>query len=281
MKSSVFVSIVVPTIGRVIELEEFLISVKEAEYNENIEIIIVDQNEKGFLNSLVEKYTPFINIKHFVSERKGASLARNIGLQYASYELINFCDDDAVIEKDFIQKIERNMADSYDMVSFRVVDIKKEDENCMIPFPSVKKKICFSNIEKTTIEISQIWRKKSIRNIAGYDERLGVGTYFSSDESMDLIIRALKENYVMWYFPEIGFRHPNKKSALASRYLKYARGTGALHKKHWSRWSIKKKFIVYMVKNMVGVVVYNVWNPKKTLKHIYRVFGFFQGFLKF
>jgi len=99
------VSIVIPTYNRCHYQDDernplmWCISSIKQQTHENIEIIIVDDastdNTNKKMKNLLKKHTN--NIKYVQNKkRKGSSVSRNIGVDYATKELVLFFDDDCV-----------------------------------------------------------------------------------------------------------------------------------------------------------------------------------------
>lgn len=93
--SEPFVSVVVTTIGKR-EIRKCIDSVLNSSYK-NFELIVV--NDGGKIN-LKEKGFRIVNQEH-----KGLAAARNNGIKNSKGKIIAFIDDDAVAEKDWLEKL--------------------------------------------------------------------------------------------------------------------------------------------------------------------------------
>jgi len=99
------VSIIVPTHNRVEKLKRALDSILKQTYSE-IEVIVVDDGSTDSTWDVLKKYQE--KDKRIIAihqENKGASVARNVGIQKATGTYVNFVDDDDFIEKDIIEKL--------------------------------------------------------------------------------------------------------------------------------------------------------------------------------
>ena len=90
-------SIIIPTFRRTDSLIRLLQALLDQK-NIELEIIIVDQNQPGYLNNFVPERP---NIKHIFLDQPNASTARNKGFLASSGEYILFIDDDLVPTEDF------------------------------------------------------------------------------------------------------------------------------------------------------------------------------------
>lgn len=275
----VMLTIIVPTIGRTDELIQLFKSI-ERQWDDSLEIVLVDQNAVGFIqNVLSEDWLSKITYIH--SEKKGASHARNLGLEKATGKYINFCDDDAVLEKDFLSSVIKGF-EKYSnaaMISFRVFDLER-DEVVMLPFPSMDCKIDKKNFHSVTIEISQVWKADEIKSLDGFDPMLGVGSPYGAEEAKDLMVRALDSGLNMYYIAETCFRHPSKKDAPAKRYFSYAEGTASLAVKHYNKPHVCIHVLMFAFKSLLGVVIYNFWDRKNSYRYFMRFAGLISGFYK-
>lgn len=71
----------------------------------DFEVIIVDQNPEGFLDTVLEPFKNSFPIKYHRTSKKGAASARNIGLKYITGELIAFPDDDCWYLKNVLNDV--------------------------------------------------------------------------------------------------------------------------------------------------------------------------------
>ena len=71
------------------------------QFDNNFEIIIVDNSDKTDVKSIVLSY----RLKYIkLNKNYGLSLARNIGTKYARGDIVIFLDDDAIPATDFVEK---------------------------------------------------------------------------------------------------------------------------------------------------------------------------------
>lgn len=94
------VSIIIPTYNREWIIEDTLLSVISQTYT-NWECIIVDDKSTDNTKEIVEKHSKKDDRFQFItksdSDKKGASISRNIGLKYAKGQYIQFLDSDDLL----------------------------------------------------------------------------------------------------------------------------------------------------------------------------------------
>ena len=96
-------SLILATVGRTEELERFLDSLL-VQTHRDFEVVVVDQNKDERLLSVLEPYTEKLRLEHLRPGSRGASRARNEGLERASGELFAFPDDDCWYPPDLLAR---------------------------------------------------------------------------------------------------------------------------------------------------------------------------------
>lgn len=225
-------SIIVATKGRSKEIADLLDSIKY-DTPDLIEIIIVDQNVSDALNLIIENYRGDLQINHIKTEARGASNARNIGIQHSRGQYLCFPDDDCKLMDDTIytalQKVEQ-----HDVVFGKCVDENGNDS--VIPFAKGEHKLTLKFHEHMFVEAT-MFAKRQIMLSYSYDEKLGVGTFHGAEEAYDLVLRLLKDGKDLVYSDKIIFYHPNKilnhsSEAEIRRVFSYRCGYAKLCFKH-------------------------------------------------
>lgn len=101
-------SVVIPVYNVEKYLAETLDSVigQTIGFKENIEVILVNDGSPDNSGAICEKYRDMYpdNIKYVVKENGGVSSARNLGIEYATGEYVNFLDSDDVWTPDAFEK---------------------------------------------------------------------------------------------------------------------------------------------------------------------------------
>ena len=92
---------------------DYIIGAVDSLYHQTLdrnrfEVIVVDNNSIDNTGELVQEYIrthPGFHLKYLTESRQGASFARNTGAAFAKAPLLCFMDDDAVAEKEYLQRI--------------------------------------------------------------------------------------------------------------------------------------------------------------------------------
>jgi len=228
-------SLVLATLGRDKEVINFLESLKNQSYK-NFELIIIDQNQDGKIDDIVQKYKKDFFINHIKIKEKGLSHARNIGIKYVTGDIISFPDDDCEYPKNLLENVFNTFLDkkNYNIITGTSLDREVKKQNCG-KLLKTNTEINCRNIFQTAISFS-IFIDFSNKNNALFDEKLGAGTYFGSAEETDYLFRLLINGYKGFYYPEkIFIYHPTKEINFPEsreRAYSYGLGFGAFFKKH-------------------------------------------------
>jgi glycosyltransferase involved in cell wall biosynthesis len=102
------VSVVICTYGldRIDNLRDAVESISDQAYND-FEILLVADNDKKLLTQLSEVFNQS-DVKLVVSDQKGLSNARNLGVKHSLGDIVAFLDDDAIAEKEWLSQIAKN-----------------------------------------------------------------------------------------------------------------------------------------------------------------------------
>lgn len=95
-------SLILATLGRDKEVANFLESLKNQSYK-NFELIVVDQNQDGKIDNIIQEYKKDFFINHIKIKEKGLSYARNVGLKYINGEIVAFPDDDCEYPENLLE----------------------------------------------------------------------------------------------------------------------------------------------------------------------------------
>lgn len=271
-------SIVIPTLGRRDEVSCLLKSIVDSEIDFTYEVIIVDQNDDGKLDDIVEAYKTQLPIMHYHVCFRGASKARNYGVAKAKGMYVCFPDDDAEFRGDTINKaLETLHNTAADVVFGKCID-KQRGTDSVTKFREKSMQLSLEDFEGAFVEAT-MFSKHEVLVAEPYDEELGVGCLFGSQEAYDLVYRLLKANYVLFYDPEIVFYHPDKvllreTDAEIKRAFYYSCGFGRLCKKH----GFKDKYLKRKLFLSGVVLTSSIIRPKQKRYYKAQLLGISLGY---
>ncbi|WP_339660421.1 glycosyltransferase family 2 protein [uncultured Polaribacter sp.] len=274
-------SVIIATLNRVEEPLLMLDSLVGQTYK-NFEVILVDQNEDGKLDKHIKTYKDKFPLKHIKTEIKGASNARNTGINKSIGEILTFPDDDCEFYESFLEEINNHFNNSKNDGILITTKDKYDGTAISILMSSKAQKITKKNVLKTVIEAGIIVKSKKLDGVL-FDPEMGVGSPTSpywSDEGPDLILRLLEKGLDFEFCPQFYMFHPNPvrvyNEKTAIRSFRYGKGRGYLLKKHnFGFLSILYYLLIYMVGMLKGILMLNT----KMFKYFRKGFqGRYEGY---
>jgi glycosyltransferase involved in cell wall biosynthesis len=229
------ISLVVATVGRVMELERLFASLAAQTYRD-FELIVVDQNPDSRLVSVLSRYRDRMTIFHVRSER-GLSKARNKGLRSASGDVVAFPDDDCWYPPALLTDVADffSRRPEWDGLITGAVDTSGR------PFlggASAAGELRAAGLWRHAPSCTIFLRSRVVCHVGDFDEALGLGadTPWQSGEETDYLLRALRAGFRLWRDPSLVVGHSAWDrmcdAAAARRGYVYGLGMGRVMRKH-------------------------------------------------
>lgn len=196
------ISLVLATIDRSCEVERFLYHLKKQNYK-NFELIVVDQNSDKKLEPILEPFKACFSIIHIKSCERGASRARNLGMQYINGDIIGFPDDDCWYAENLLEEVYRFFSQDtqWDGICGRAINEK--EKTVVVRFSRREGHISRLNVWSRGVTFTMFFRSEVLDNVCCFDEELGVGagTPWGSGEETDYLIRVVDASFKIFYNP--------------------------------------------------------------------------------
>jgi glycosyltransferase involved in cell wall biosynthesis len=229
------ISLILATKGRVAEVERFVRSLA-AQNHGDLELIVVDQNEDDRLKTILSQSSFPFPLVHLQSE-SGLSRARNVGLAFATGDIISFPDDDCWYPGGLLARVadEFQRYPSLDGLTGRSEDGRGQASGGS--FSRCKGRVDLRNVWKQGVSYTIFLRSSVCAAVGSFDEELGVGasTRFGSGEETDYLIRTIKLGFKIEYLPDLVVFHPNPtlyNRNHCSKAFRYGLGMGRVLSKH-------------------------------------------------
>lgn len=222
-------SLIVPTLGRTMEVAEFFASIID-QNRPDVEIIVVDQNDDERIAALLEALQGRIAILHMKLKEKNVSAARNAGLAASSGEIIAFPDDDCWYPPRLLDRVDiwfrKNL--DYSVLAVGALDAdgvpsgnRWIQNSCDIsPVNVLRTTFCSS------LFVSGVARSRAVL----FDPRLNRG------EETDYILRLLATGLRGRFDRGLHIHHPRRDmlsgTVSRARALSYGAGMGRLVRRH-------------------------------------------------
>ncbi len=229
-------SLVVATVGRVAELARLFESLAQPQ-GARFEVIVVDQNEPGTLDALVERYRDALDIAHLRSPR-GLSRARNAGLAAVRGTMVAFPDDDCRYPPGTLARVQAALAATpgCDGITGRVPASRGERPPARFGRSAHvldARSVYLGGMSSVIFLTAALCRRNG-----PFDEALGLGSgsAWIAAEETDYLARAVSRGARIRYEPTIAVEHPGWRgpisAAQAARGGGYARAFGYVMRRH-------------------------------------------------
>ena len=181
------VSLVLATLGRDRELVDFLKSLL-LQTHKNFELIIIDQNKDGKVDSIVDPFKDCLDVKHVKVDFVGNSRARDYGIGMAQGRIIAFPDDDCGYDRDVLKKVVAEFSRRKDLAILVAGSYDFSSSRFSIGVNSRKAQY-FSRFQMMGVEFTQFFDLNRIdRQQFHLDHDFGIGSKYSGGEGFELCI---------------------------------------------------------------------------------------------
>ncbi len=278
------VSLVLATLGRDCELLDFLKSLLFQTYKD-FELIVIDQNKDGLIDSILESFKPVLDIKHIKVDFTGNARARDYGIALAQGRILAFPDDDCAYASDVLEKVVAEFARQEQIAILVAGSYDFSSTRFSIGVNSHKAGY-FTRFKMMGVEFTQFFDLQRIDRAQFHlDHDFGIGSKYAGGEGFEMLYRLLRAGGRAFYTPSIKIYHADKDHYKlgTARMLMYSTGIGAYMRKFANQHDA---FILYYIvrKMFVAPALKMTWamllcNRKKLAYSFYNLVGIWRGFL--
>ena len=239
LKSAPIVSVVILSYNRKGEIRETL-SELQKQYYQDFEVIVVDNNSHDGSQQLIEE--EFTEVKLIKLPHNIGIAARNRGIEISRGEFIVLMDDDAVLEKDWIEKALKhfNKEPSLGILASKVLNYDSREIWGWVYGVDVN---TFADKQFEAFDFvacAAVIRKSALEKSGLFSEELFI--YWDED---DLSIRIIDSGYTIWYCPDLVTYHriPSSQNATRSKRRTYYQARNAI----WYYWKYYPVWVATVV----------------------------------
>ncbi|MES2005963.1 MAG: glycosyltransferase [Bacteroidota bacterium] len=293
MSNSLKISVVICTYNRAAYIRDAMESLYGQTLSRNLfEVIVVNNNSTDNTELICKEFIAAHADAHFHYKNEpeqGASFARNTGAADASSPLLCFMDDDAIADKDYLERIVVFFEQHPDAggLGGRIIPryIPSEPVWMSHYVSSLVGHFHYSEEpgvfapNKYPLESNMIIRKADFDTISGFNTALPgvVGTLRIGGEGKDFFFRLKELGRVIYYDPAIRVQHVVETAKLTREYMyRVASGIGRgerVRTKQKGGITFFSKIIEYLFKFgaslILGIKYILQGNPAKALPVIY------------
>src|SRR4051794_35573556 len=188
------ISLVIASRNRAPQLNRCLSHIRELRTSASWELIVVDNGSIDNTPEMLRKFerSASLSVTVVTEPVPGLGRARNRGWQMAKGEIIAFTDDDCFALPNFLDRAVEVFADpriGYCGGRIELYD-KSDDPIATLRYSEPQIFPPYSYMPAGTIQgANMIFRKRTLEDIGGFDDRLGAGTPFPC-EDIDACARA-------------------------------------------------------------------------------------------
>lgn len=276
-------SLIVTTRNRISELIRFFDSIEKQLFDfDCLEVIFINQS-KVRLDTFYE-FKNVVNFIEIITEPKGLSAARNIGLKISKGTIVCFPDDDcwydSFVLKNVYDFFKSNL--DFDILCLNVFDPIKNISYGKRPL-DVMREVDFGNLFELPISVGIFIKMVNIdRKDVYFREDLGAGSFLGSGEETELLFRLKKLSNRIIYNGYYKVFHPvyEFSSLDYDKYYSYGIGFGYLNcfflKKGYFEFF---PFFINILIRTVGGILINIFNFTKCRLYFFRFKGILRGFI--
>jgi len=252
-------SLIIATRNRVEKLAACLEAVSAIETGVPWELLVVDSASTDgtgeLLKGLARKSA--VPMRIIQQSSPGLSLARNVGIEAARGELLIFTDDDCYVRPDIIDEYCSLFGDPnlgfaggrvllHDPTDFPL-GINESNEERRFPAGSA---IPCGFIHGCNLAA----RRSVLKEIGGFNTRLGPGTRICSAEDWELVTRIGVSGWAGGYFPgpTVRHHHGRKRSEAKQRISEYNLGIGAVYSLLIANRRTRGIYTPHIMRRMLG-----------------------------
>ena len=228
-------SLIICTRDRAAQLGPCLDAVSAMEKPEGFELVLVDNGSSDETALVIAKYAEQANFPvQTISEPiAGLGRARNAGWRAAHGNLLSFTDDDCYVAPDYCVAMQRRFEQEPDLGYFGGRILLHDPDDLPITILTITHDRRFragAFVKPGSVQGANFgMRRAAMEQAGGFDERLGAGTAFPS-EDIEMVGRISAHGWRGMYFPDVIVSHHHGRRSKAEKhklYAGYERGAGA------------------------------------------------------
>ena len=275
MNNPLKISVVICTYNR----SAYIIDAMKSLYYQTLprdsyEVIVVNNNSSDQTQQVCETFIEShndANFYYFNEIQQGASFSRNTGALHVQSPLLCFMDDDAVADKDYLERIVNFFEQYPDAggLGGRIIPKYIPEKpgwmshyvSSLVGYFHYSDTVTVFTPNKYPLESNMIIRKKDFDAIGGFNNALPgvVGTLRIGGEGKDFFLRLKALNRTIYYDPAVCVQHVVETAKLTHEYMyRVASGIGRgerVRMKEKGNWAFTKKILEYILKLGASLVL--------------------------
>lgn len=179
-----------------------------------LELLVVEQRGTGALAAALRRLSSEVPVRYFSLSRRGTSRAKNFGIQHACGEIIAFTDDDCLVDRFWISRIQSSFSRRLPVAAvfgsvrpYHPANHAQHTCPCTFTAPaSVITRPCL-HFQHIGYGNNMAWNRDILKTLGGFAQWLGPGSIGANGEDGELALRALISGYSIRTDPTVVVYH--------------------------------------------------------------------------
>lgn len=251
------ISMVCSTIGRPQALTRLLESLRDSQFADRIEFILIDQSDDQASARVLESFD-FPGPVAVTSSGRGVSTGRNAGLPLATAPIVAFPDDNCWYPPETVRLVIDRFADDPELSGLAGMQVTDDGAPSMLRWLPTPVPVGRTNFLRTSVSSTIFLRRSALPSAAPFDEGLGVGSPGGrgSGEESDLLLRMIAVGHRIHYFPDIHVVQDDDRVSPSPGYVSKMRSYGVGQGYLWRRHRLPKaQLLYYAARKLAGAAV--------------------------
>lgn len=215
------IELVVPSVGRTVEVERFLDSVAAQTWRGPTRVILVDQNPDDRLAAIVDSRRDRLAVLRLRST-PGVSLACNVGFRHCRAEIVGRADDDCWYPPSTLERVVDVFREHPEWHALTGMSCDEEGQPTQLRWDRTGGVVARENVFRRTIGFTLFVRRSLADAVGKWDESYGPrelpdGTIGGGSEDGEYVLRTLAAGFTIGYEPAIRVYHADFKPSVRDR----------------------------------------------------------------
>lgn len=221
VSEEVEIDLVVPTVGRTVELERFLKSIAGQTWQGSTRVILVDQNPDDRLVPIADSWRDRLTILRIRSE-PGTSRASNVGFRICTADIVARPDDDCWYPPEVLARIVNSFREHPEWDALSGMTCDESGHPSQLRWDRTAGIVTRKNIFRRAIAITLFMRRSLLESLGAWDETFGArpgpdGMIAGASAESEYLLRALAAGFTIGYEPAIQIGHADYTPSVRDR----------------------------------------------------------------
>jgi GT2 family glycosyltransferase len=255
-------SLVLTTVGRVPQVLRLARSVAASPVADQIELVLVDQSDDQRAARALAQLAPAVRWVT-ASSGRGASVGRNVGLRWATGEVVGFPNDNTWYPEGTLPALIDRFQSRPDLGGLCVPLTTQDGRPAMLRWALRPGPVRGRSAHRTVIAPGMFLRRELVERAGGFDERIGTGSpgRVQSGEEPDLVFRVQALGARVEYDPAFVVHNDDPRDELGPAFVTKMSGYGVGQGLIWRRhglpvsglaWMLARKLVAAPVRAVRG-----------------------------